>query len=77
MTGLNASLIFLSTSQWCSRNRSPSRLPFLPIIIIIIIIIITLFKCQCIFSTAVLIGDTVNKETNIVNEQKLVKNPNW
>ena len=44
---------------------------------IIIIIIITLFKCQCIFSTAVLIGDTVNKETNIVNEQKLVKNPNW
>ena len=24
------------------------------------------------FSTAVLIGDTVNKETNIVNEQKLV-----
>ena len=46
-------------------------------IIIIIIIIITLFKCQCIFSTAVLIGDTVNKETNIVNEQKLVKNPNW
>ena len=29
------------------------------------------------FSTAVLIGDTVNKETNIVNEQKLVKNPNW
>ena len=44
---------------------------------IIIIIIITLFKCQCIFSTAVLIGDTVNEETNIVNEQKLVKNPNW
>ena len=33
--------------------------------IIIIIIIITLFKCQCIFSTAVLIGDTVNKETNM------------
>ena len=30
-----------------------------------------------VFSTAVLIGDTVNKETNIVNEQKLVKNPNW
>ena len=29
------------------------------------------------FSTAVLIGDTVNKETNIVNEQKLVNNPNW
>ena len=27
------------------------------------------------FSTAVLIGDTVNKEANIVNEQKLVKNP--
>ena len=27
------------------------------------------------FSTAVLIGDTVNKETNIVNEQKLVKKP--
>ena len=25
------------------------------------------------FSTAVLIGDTVNKETNIVNEQKLVR----
>ena len=44
---------------------------------IIIIIIITLFKCRCIFSTAVLIGDTVNKETNIVSEQKLVKNPNW
>ena len=30
-----------------------------------------------VFSTAVLIGDTVNEETNIVNEQKLVKNPNW
>ena len=25
------------------------------------------------FSTAVLIGDTVNKEPNVVNEQKLVK----
>ena len=24
-----------------------------------------------------LIGDTVNKETNIVNQQKLVKHPNW
>ena len=29
------------------------------------------------FSTAELIGDTVNKETNIINQQKLVKNPNW
>ena len=29
------------------------------------------------FSTAVLIGDTVNKETNIVNQQKLVKNLKW
>jgi hypothetical protein len=29
------------------------------------------------FSTVVLIGDTINEETNIVNKtEKLVKNPN-
>ena len=26
-TGSDASLSLLSTSRWCSRNRSPSRLP--------------------------------------------------
>ena len=41
------------------------------------IIIITFYLSVIVFSTAVLIGDTVNKETNIVNKQKLVKNPNW
>ena len=29
-TGLDASLLFLSTSRRCSRNRSPSRLPVSP-----------------------------------------------
>ena len=37
----------------------------------------SLYLSVSLFSTALLIGDTVNKETNIVNQQKLVKNPNW
>ena len=30
-----------------------------------------------VFSTAVPIGDTVNTETSIVNQHKLVRNPKW
>ena len=38
----------------------------------------SLYLSVSVFSTAVLIGDTVNKETNIINQQKLVKkNPKW
>ena len=37
----------------------------------------SLYLSASVFSTAVLIGDTVKKETNIVVQQKLVKNPNW
>ena len=37
------------------------------IIIIIIIIIMTLFKCQVYLALHVLIGDTVNRRTNISN----------
>ena len=37
----------------------------------------SLYLSVGVFSTAVLIGDTANKETNIINQQKLVKNPNW
>ena len=29
------------------------------------------------YLAAVLIADNVNKQTNIINQQKLVKNPNW
>ena len=37
----------------------------------------SLYLSVSVFSTAVLIGDTVNEETKIINQQKLVKNPNW
>ena len=37
----------------------------------------SLYLSVSVFSTVVLIGDIVNKETNIVNKQKLVENPNW
>ena len=34
-------------------------------------------KSVRVFSTAVLIVDTVNKETNITNRTEICKNPNW
>ena len=37
----------------------------------------SLYLSVIVFSTTVLIGDTVNKEANITNQQKLVENPNW
>ena len=30
-----------------------------------------------VFSTDVLIEDTVNKQTNIANRTQIIKNPNW
>ena len=39
---------------------------------------LSLYLSVNVFSTAVLIEDTVNSETNIIfMKQKLVKNPNW
>ena len=35
----------------------------------------SIFISVSVFSTAVPIGDTVNKETNVINQQKLVKFP--
>ena len=37
----------------------------------------TLYLNVNVFSTAVLIEDTVSKQTNITSQQKLVKNPSW